>query len=114
MFRYFRKEKALLLLALAILVIIAYLPVFAQPFIEDDYPNIRLALLYGPISGWEKMASDSVHRMRATSFILTYGIFRVFGLEPAAFYSVNILLHILNCWLLFAIGRWRIIGYKIS
>jgi hypothetical protein len=106
--------KASPLLVLAVLAIIAYLPALTQPFIEDDYPNIRLARVYGPISGWEKMADDSVHRVRATSFILSYVIYHVFGLQPAAFYSASILLHILNCWLLFAIGRWRMIGFKVS
>ncbi len=112
--RYLKKETALSLLVLAVLSIIAYIPVLTQPFIEDDFPNIRLALDYGPVSGWEKMADDSVHRVRATSFILSYVLYRIFGLQPAAFYSANIILHILNCWLLFAAGRWRIIGFKVS
>ncbi len=114
MFSHLIKEKALLLLVLAGLAIIAYLPTLTQPFIEDDFPNIRLALEYGPVSGWEKMASDSVHRVRATTFILLNAIYRVFGPRPEAFYSAGIFLHIVNCWLLFAAGRWRAIGYKAS
>jgi len=114
MSRPFVKEKALPLFALAALATLAYIPTLAQPFISDDYPSIRLALLYGPVSGWEAMANDSVHRVRAITVMFPYVIYRIFGLQPAAFYSTSILLHILNCWLLFAIGRWRIIGYKVS
>jgi hypothetical protein len=110
----FTKEKAAQLFVLAVLVIGAYLPSLTQPFISDDYPNIGLALAYGPISGWEEMANDSVQRPRATTFIFSYAIYQLFGLRPAAFYSANILLHVLNCWLLFAAGRRLGIGYKAS
>jgi hypothetical protein len=110
----FIKEKAAPLFLLAVLAVGAYLPTLTQPFISDDYPNIGLALAYGPISGWGAMANDSVQRPRATTFILSYAIYHLFGARPAAFYSANILLHVLNCWLLFAAGRWRAIGYKAS
>jgi hypothetical protein len=110
----FIKEKAAPLFVLAVLAAGAYLPALTQPFISDDYPNIGLALAYGPISGWEAMANDSVQRPRATTFILSYAIYHLFGPRPAAFYSANILLHVLNCWLFFAAGRWRAIGYKAS
>ncbi|HEV2664854.1 MAG TPA: hypothetical protein VG324_08080 [Blastocatellia bacterium] len=110
----FVKEKAAPLFVLAVLAAGAYLPALTQPFISDDYPNIGLALAYGPISGWEAMANDSVQRPRATTFILSYAIYHLFGPRPAAFYSANILLHVLNCWLLFAAGRWRAIGYQAS
>jgi hypothetical protein len=108
------KEKAAPLFVLAVLAIGAYLPALTQPFISDDYPNIGLALVYGPISGWGAMANDSVQRPRATTFILSYAIHHLFGPRPAAFYSVNIILHVLNCWLLFAAGRWRAVGYRAS
>src|SRR5215470_3867904 len=110
----FVKEKAAPLFVLGVLAVGAYLPTLTQPFISDDYPNIGLALTYGPTSGWGAMANDSVQRPRATTFILSYAIWRLFGPRPAAFYSANILLHVLNCWLLFAAGRWRAIGYKAS
>src|SRR5215510_617835 len=110
----FIKEKAAPLFLLAVLAVGAYLPTLTQPFISDDYPNIGLALAYGPISGWEAMANDSVERPRATAFIFSYAIYHLFGPRPAAFYSANILLHVLNCWLLFAAGRWRAVGYRAS
>src|SRR5262245_64695604 len=60
------------------------------------------------------MANDSVQRVRATSFIFMYGIYRIFGLGPVAFYTANLILHIINCWLVFASGRWRAVGYRVS
>ena len=110
----FIKEKAAPLFVLAVLAVGAYLPTITQPFISDDYPNIGLALVYGPISGWEAMANDPVQRPRATTFIISYAIYDLFGPRPSAFYSANILLHVLNCWLLFAAGRWRAVGYRAS
>jgi hypothetical protein len=104
----------LILPTLALLAIVSYLPTLSQPFIEDDYPNIELARVYGPINGWPQMAHDGVQRVRATTFILSHWIERVFGLKPAAFYAVGILLHICNCWLLYALGRWPIIGPRVS
>src|SRR5262249_17468363 len=114
MTRSFIKEWAAPLFIIAVLAIVAYLPTLTQPFISDDYPGIKRSLSYGPISGWEALAKDSVERPRATTFIFSYAIYHLFGMRPAAFYSANILLHVLNCWLLFAAGRWRAVGYRVS
>ena len=103
-----------ILVVLAVLAIVAYLPVLSQPFISDDYPNIRLARSYGAFSGWVTMFSDPVFRVRASSWILTYWIEHLFGLSPPAFYAVSILLHVLNTWLVYALGAWRIIGWRVS
>jgi hypothetical protein len=111
---HFIKENVAPLLALAVLAIVAYLPALTQPFISDDYPGIRHSLSYGPVSGWKDLANDPVERPRATTFVLSYAVYHFFGMRPAAFYAANILLHVLNCWLLFAAGRWRAIGYKAS
>src|SRR5215475_7153542 len=112
--RHFIKEKAAPLLILAGLATVAYLPALTQPFISDDYVGIRHSLHYGPISGWKELVNDPIERPRATTFVLSYALHRLFGMRPVAFYSANILIHILNCWLLFAAGRWRAIGYKMS
>src|SRR5215831_4074734 len=111
MTRSFIKERAAPLFIIAALAIGAYLPTLTQPFISDDYPGIKRSLSYS-ISGWETLAKDPVERPRATTFIFSYAIYHLFGMRPAAFYSANILLHILNCWLLFAAGRWRAVGYR--
>src|SRR5262245_8336165 len=113
MTRSFIKERAAPLFIIAVLAIVAYLPTLTQPFISDDYPGIKRSLSYAS-SGWEALAKDPIERPRATTFVLSYAVYHLFGMRPAAFYSANILLHILNCWLLFAAGRWRAIGYKLS
>ncbi len=99
---------------IALLAIVSYLPTLTQPFIEDDFPNIAQARVYGPITGWATMAQDDIHRVRATTFVLTHWIERSFGLKPAAFYAMSILLHVLNCWLVYALGRWQVIGFRVS
>ncbi|HEY6401113.1 MAG TPA: hypothetical protein VI479_06875 [Blastocatellia bacterium] len=111
---HFIKEKAAPLLIIAVIAIVAYLPALTQPFISDDYVIIKPALYYGAISGWGSLANDQVERPRAMAFVLAYAVHKLFGMRPAAFYSASILLHVLNCWLLFAAGRWRAIGYKAS
>src|SRR5262245_33607435 len=114
MTRSFIKERAAPLFIIAVLAIVAYLPTITQPFISDDYPGIKRSLSYGPISGWGALAKDSVERPRATTFIFSYAIYHLLGMRPAAFYSANILLHFLNCMLLYAAGLWRAVGYRVS
>lgn len=111
---YFNKENAGRLSVLAGLAVLTYLLTLAQPFISDDYPSIRLALTYGPVSGWDELARDTTHRVRAITVTFPYAIHSLFGLRPVAFYSASVLLHVLNCWLLFAAGRWPAVGYKVS
>jgi hypothetical protein len=80
---------------IALLALLAYAPALSLPFIEDDYGNIGYALDYGP---W-----TPVFRARATSHWLIGGLWRAFGLAPAPFHAASLLLHIVNCWLLYAI-----------
>lgn len=108
------RNTALILFAIALLAIVAYLPTLSQPLVEDDYPNILLAREYGPPSGWGALFSDGVQRVRATSFVLFSAAERTFGLNPPAFYAISIFLHILNCFLIYAIGRWELVGYRVS
>jgi hypothetical protein len=103
-----------ILAILALLAIAAYLPILTQPFISDDYAVIRQARVYGPVSGWPAMLGDPVNRVRAAYWFLTYWTERLFGLWPAAFYGVSLALHILNTWLVYALGNWRAIGWRIS
>jgi hypothetical protein len=109
-----RRTHALILTALAVLAILAYLPVLHQPLLEDDYPNLEQARLFGPVSGWPAMFEHTVFRYRATFYVLTYSLDRLFGPSAAAFYCAGILLHILCTWLVYALGTWRIVGWRIS
>lgn len=99
---------------LAALTVLAYGPVFGQPLIEDDYPNIAQAQLYGPVAGWPAMMHDPVFRVRATTWLLMYGIHCVFGMWAPAYYAALVALQILNTWLVFALGSWRDIGYRTA
>ena len=109
-----RRSGLLIPLSISLLAVVSYLPALRQPLIEDDYPNIALARAHGPLRGWAGMARDRVNRVRATTFVLTHRIERAFGLVPAAFYAVSILLHAANCLLLYALGRWPAVGFRAS
>jgi hypothetical protein len=104
-----RTKHAKILLVLALLAIVAYLPTLRQPLLEDDYPNIAEAHALGV-----RIVSDPIFGIRSTSFLLMDTIYRLFGIAPAAYYVVLILLHILNTWLLYALGCWKILGYRVS
>jgi hypothetical protein len=106
-------QRRLVLLGLAALVLVAYLPALSQPLIEDDYPNIAQAKLYGE-AGWSSMLSDSVFRVRATTWLLLYWTNRAFGMHAAAYYAATILLQILNTWLIFGLGGWKPLNYKMT
>ena len=61
-YRLMRRNHAGILLALAALAVLAYLPIFQQPLIQDDYPNIEQAREFGPASGWPSLLSNGVFR----------------------------------------------------
>lgn len=102
------------LAGLAALAIVAYLPALSQPLIEDDYPNIAQALRYGDVTGWSGMLADPIFRVRATTWLLMYGVNRIFDMQTAGYYAALIGLHVVNTWLVFALGAWRRLGYRLT
>src|SRR3990172_5836670 len=112
--RTFLHTHGRVLLLLAIVSVLPYLPLVTHPLLQDDYPNIEQARVYGPVTNWTNMVSEPVHRYRATSWVLTYWIDRLFGLLPLAFYAVNIGLHVANTWLVYALGSWKVVGWQVS
>ncbi len=102
------------LVLLAALAIVTYLPALGQPFIEDDYSNIILSQHYGPLSGWPTMFGDPIFRLRATTWLFFYLANRAFDIDATGYYCVIIGLHILNTWLVYALGSWMPIGYRVS
>jgi hypothetical protein len=58
----------------------------------------------------ERPAGDPLYRCRATSLVITYWTERLFGLNALAFNASSLLLHILNTWLVLALGRWKVVG----
>lgn len=109
-----RSKHAAVLAALAALCLLAYARSLSLPFISDDYVQIRLARDYGPFSGWPGLAQDALYRCRATSLVLTYWTERWFGLEPLAYRLSSLFLHVLNTWLVYWLGRWRIVGRRVA
>ena len=101
-----------ILSVLALLAVLAYLPSQKLPLISDDYGQIGLSREYGPVSGWGALAGDALYRCRATSLILTHLTELLFGLSPAAFHASSLGLHILNVWLILALGSWPVIGWR--
>lgn len=101
----------------AVLIVLAILPyarALGLPLIADDYVQIQLAREYGPVSGWTQLAADPLYRCRATSLVLTYWTERWFGLSALAFNWSSLILHIVNTLLVLALGRWKVIGWRVS
>jgi len=101
--------RSRILVILALLALIAYIPTLWQPLLEDDYPNIAQARTLGL-----RIVTDPIFGVRSTSFLLMDGIYTLFGMHAAAYYAALILLHILNTWLVYALGYWSEIGYQVS
>lgn len=104
----------LICLALAGLTVLAYLPFQKIPLISDDYLHIHLARQFGPVGGWPELLADPLYRCRATSNVLGYWVDRWFGLNPLAFHAASLGLHIVNVWLVFALGWWPVIGWRAA
>lgn len=108
------QSRGVVLLAIGMLSTLAYLPSLALPFISDDYLQIDLARQYGPPSGWRSLFEDALYRCRATSLLLTFWTDRAFGLNPLAYNISSLLLHIANASLVFALGSWPLIGWRVA
>lgn len=91
-----------------------YWPFLGLPFISDDYLQIYLARHYGDPAGWGGLAQDPLYRCRATSLVVTWLVDRWFGVVAAPHNIVSLLIHILNCTLVAALGLWRRIGWRVS
>lgn len=102
------------LFAVAALSVLAYFPSLQLPFISDDYIQIDLARNYGPPAGWWDLFHDALYRCRATSLLLTHWTEQIFGLDPLPFRLTSLAIHIFNAGLIFALGCWPLIGWRVS
>ena len=112
--KVFVQTHGRVLLLLAAASILPYVPLVSQPLLQDDYPNIEQARLYGPVSNWPAMMSDPVFRYRATFWVLTHWIDRLFGPHPLPLYGVSVGLHLLNTWIIYSLGSWTVIGWPVA
>lgn len=101
-------------LGLPALALLTYLPFQTLPLISDDYLQIDLARQYGPPRGWGELIRDPLYRCRATSLVATYWTDRLFGLNPVAYNLSSLALHAANVWLVLALGRWPVIGWRVA
>lgn len=108
-------RTGLILAGLAALAILPYLPTLAgQPFIADDFVNIWKARDYATSSGWKALREDPVHLFRPVLIFPAAWILRAFGPWPPAFYALSILLHVCVTWLIFSLGSWKALGWRVS
>ena len=108
------RAVAVVATSVSLLSLLAYGWVFRLPFISDDYVQIELARQYGGFSGWSALTHDALYRCRATSLVLTYWIDRAFGLDPLPYNLTSFLLHIVNALLVFCLGFWNRVGWRLS
>jgi hypothetical protein len=84
--------------------VVAYAPALSIPLLEDDYPNLSMARVYGPPSGVSALFHDGISRSRATSYWVFFAVWRAANLNPVVYHAVSLLLHIVNTWLVFWIA----------
>lgn len=102
------------LAATALAACLLYWPYLTLPPLVDDYGHVRLAEIYGPPEGWKQLFADPLYRCRATSLWLTAATVKLAGFSVLAFHLSGLLLHILNSWLVYALGACRWIGWRAS
>ena len=62
--------------------------------------------------GMEKLFASPIAQTRMTFFVLTYWVDRFAGFDPKVYHGVAVALHVMACWLVYALGIWRIVGRK--
>src|SRR6185312_12490739 len=108
---YTRPARSVWMLpALAMLCVLAYLAGLSGGFQFDDYPNIvnnpaLLAIGHAPADWLAIALSSDTSALRRPLSMLSFGLNAAwFGMSPLAFKLVNLLIHLLNGVLIYAIG----------
>jgi hypothetical protein len=101
-------------LGVAALSLLAYLPLLRLPLISDDYLQIGLAREYGSWKGQQTLFADALYRCRATSLWLTWLIDRLAGPDALVTGIICFVFHVANSMLVYALGCWSRIGWKVS
>ena len=101
-------------MVIAVLAILAYLPAFQLSFIADDFPQIQMSRTIAEPGGLLHLYEQPIAHWRMTFFVLTYWVDRLAGLDPQIYHGVAVALHVLCCWLVYALWIWQPIGKKIA
>lgn len=99
---------------ITILAVLAYLPAFQLSFIADDFPQIQMSRTIAEPGGLEHLFEQPIAHWRMTFFVLTYFVDRVAGLDPQIYHGVAVALHVLCCWLVYALWIWAPVGKKVA
>jgi hypothetical protein len=102
------------LLVITVLAVLAYLPAFQLSFIADDFPQIQMSRTIGEPGGLYNLYHQPIAHWRMTFFVLTYWVDRLAGLDPQIYHGVAVALHVLCCWLVYALWIWKPVGRKIA
>jgi len=102
------------LLVITVLAILAYLPAFKLSFIADDFPQIQMSRTISDPGGLQALLHSPIAQTRMTFFALTWGVDKVGGFDPQIYHAVAVVLHILACWLVYALGVWNLVGRKAA
>lgn len=98
-----RRTPPFLFAVLAVVSLLAYLPVFDNGFRRDDYAFLEQMVEFG--GSWRVFAP--VYRFaffRPGAIALFQGEYALFGLHPAPYLVVNYLLHLATAW-----AGWRVL-----
>ena len=68
----------------------------------------------GEPGGLQNLYKQPIAHWRMTFFVLTYWVDRLAGLDPQIYHGVAVGLHVLACWLVYALGIWKPIGRKLA
>ena len=98
------RRQSLRLLLLALLCLLAYARSLRIPLLEDDYPFIAQAQIYGAPETVPVLFHHAVYRVRATSIWTAFWLEQWFDVAPLAYRLVSLVLHVACTWLVFGIG----------
>ena len=87
----------------ALLALLAYAPTLRLPLLEDDFPNLLLAQQLGGAHQLGALFHNPVFRLRATSLWIMCLLWPAGKVSPLLYRLTSLLLHIVNCWLLYGI-----------
>jgi len=102
-----RRQLGLEIALIGLLCFLAYAPALSIPLMEDDYSNLSMAQANGSPMSIAGVFHDPIFRVRATSYWLMFGLWKAFGLAPAAYHCASLLLHFANCCLVYGVVRLR-------